>query len=399
MPSQGSTPTLTYYAWNTSTGAYVTGDVANHTLKLVKDGTEASPTNAAAEIDATSMPGAYKVLLTSAETAFNAVTIGGKSSTSNVILIGITMGFEQLPTAAPGATGGVVIAGSNAATTFATLTSTGAFSINGTSDVAQTGDSYARIGAAGAGLTALGDTRIANLDTTVSSRMATYTQPTGFLAVTFPSGTVASTTNITAGTMTTTTNLTNPGPDTSGTTTLLGRLTSTRAGYLDNLSAGAVAQASTALSTATWTGARAGYLDNLSAGAVALASGVTVTTNNDKTGYTLTQTFPSNFSALVISTGGRVSTLQNAQKNTALPGYEFQMVDATTFLPKTGLTVTGMVSKDGGAFGALTNAISEISGGTYTVNLAAGDLNANVSNLQFTATGAAQANNVIITTP
>jgi hypothetical protein len=31
---------------------------------------------------------------------------------------------------------------------------------------------------------------------------------------------------------------------------------------------------------------RAGYLDNLSAGAVALASGVTVTTNNDKTGYT-----------------------------------------------------------------------------------------------------------------
>jgi len=33
--------------------------------------------------------------------------------------------------------------------------------------------------------------------------------------------------------------------------------------------------------------ARAGYLDNLSAGAVALASGVTVTTNNDKTGYSL----------------------------------------------------------------------------------------------------------------
>ncbi len=38
--------------------------------------------------------------------------------------------------------------------------------------------------------------------------MATYTQPTGFLAATFP-GTVASTTNITAGTITTVTNLTN----------------------------------------------------------------------------------------------------------------------------------------------------------------------------------------------
>jgi len=48
-----------------------------------------------------------------------------------------------------------------------------------------------------------------NLDTTVSSRMATYTQPTGFLAATFPSGTIANTTNITAGTITTTTNLTN----------------------------------------------------------------------------------------------------------------------------------------------------------------------------------------------
>jgi hypothetical protein len=47
-----------------------------------------------------------------------------------------------------------------------------------------------------------------NLDATISSRMATYTQPTGFLAATFPA-TVASTTNITAGTMTTVTNLTN----------------------------------------------------------------------------------------------------------------------------------------------------------------------------------------------
>ena len=41
----------------------------------------------------------------------------------------------------------------------------------------------------------------ANLDTTVSGRMATYTQPTGFLAATFPTtATVASTTNITAAT-------------------------------------------------------------------------------------------------------------------------------------------------------------------------------------------------------
>jgi len=61
------------------------------------------------------------------------------------------------------------------------------------------------------------------------------------------------------------------------------RLTATRAGYLDNLSAGAVATAS-ALTTVSGlvddlegrlTATRAGYLDNLSAGAVATASALT----------------------------------------------------------------------------------------------------------------------------
>lgn len=48
-----------------------------------------------------------------------------------------------------------------------------------------------------------------NLNATITSRMATYVQPTGFLAATFPGGTIANTTNITAGTITTVTNLTN----------------------------------------------------------------------------------------------------------------------------------------------------------------------------------------------
>lgn len=58
-----------------------------------------------------------------------------------------------------------------------------------TGNTPQTGDSFVRLGAGGAGLTALGDVRIANLDATVSSR--------------------ATPTNITAGTITTVTNLTN----------------------------------------------------------------------------------------------------------------------------------------------------------------------------------------------
>ena len=117
MASQGATTTLVYMAYNGSTGVYVTGDVANHTLKLVKDGTAATPTNSPAEVDATNAPGAYKLALTSAETSFNTVWLGGKSSTANVILIPITATFELLPTATPGTSGGVFIAGSNAATT------------------------------------------------------------------------------------------------------------------------------------------------------------------------------------------------------------------------------------------------------------------------------------------
>lgn len=68
------------------------------------------------------------------------------------------------------------------------FTSTMKTSLGTAVGTAQTGDSYGRIGAAGAGLTALGDTRVANLDATVSSRLA-------------PAGTLA--------TVTTVTNLTN----------------------------------------------------------------------------------------------------------------------------------------------------------------------------------------------
>lgn len=56
-----------------------------------------------------------------------------------------------------------------------------------TGNTVQTGDSFARIGAAGAGLTALGDLRIAHLNADIDSRMATfsYTAPdnTGIAAI------------------------------------------------------------------------------------------------------------------------------------------------------------------------------------------------------------------------
>jgi hypothetical protein len=46
----------------------------------------------------------------------------------------------------------------------------------------------------------------------------------------------------------------------------------------------------------------------------AVTDGVTVTTNNDKTGYSLTQAFPSNFAALAITAGGAVTVGTNNDK-------------------------------------------------------------------------------------
>lgn len=89
----------------------------------------------------------------------------------------------------------------------------------------------------------------------------------------------------------------------------------------------------------------------------------------------------------------------NIYKNKALAGFPFLMTDATTHAPKTGLTVTGTVSIGGGAFGALTNAVAEISSGWYKVDLAAADLNGDTIALRFTATGADDTDITIVTVP
>jgi hypothetical protein len=77
------------------------------------------------------------------------------------------------------------------------------------------------------------------------------------------------------------------------------------------------------------------------------------------------------------------------KKNVALSNFPFLMVDSSDHLTgKTGLTITGTVSKDGGAFAALTNSATEISNGMYKINLAAADLNADTVILKFAGSGA-----------
>ena len=77
MATRGIALTISYVAWDTVNNRGKTGDVAHHALRWVKDGTAASPTNAASEIDSTNLPGVYKITLTAAETDCDIGTFGG----------------------------------------------------------------------------------------------------------------------------------------------------------------------------------------------------------------------------------------------------------------------------------------------------------------------------------
>ena len=81
---------IAVFAFNPSTGAPVTGDAANIAMYISKDGgaSAALATPTPTEIDATHMPGWYKVALAQAETNCDMCVIAGKSTTSTTALTG-----------------------------------------------------------------------------------------------------------------------------------------------------------------------------------------------------------------------------------------------------------------------------------------------------------------------
>lgn len=213
---------IAFFSFDYTTGAPKTGDAGNMTAYVDIDwaGVNVLGDTSATEIDSTNAKGWYLFDVTQGETNGNTLLFTCKSSTANVSVVGQQL--QTLPAAfgiAGGGAGGVFIAGTNAATTVTTsLTTT--FTGNLTGSVASvTGAVGSVTGAVGSVTGAVGSVTgsvgsvtgltASNLDATITSRMATYAQPTGFLAATFPAGTVANTTNITAGTITTATNLTN----------------------------------------------------------------------------------------------------------------------------------------------------------------------------------------------
>lgn len=115
MAVRGVALTLTYTAWDSSANAPKTGDVANHTIRLIRDGTEATPTNAPAEVDATNAKGEYRLTLTAGEMAVDFITVCGVSSTANVNIIPVKITTEHgvLPTVQQGNAGAVVTSGTS----------------------------------------------------------------------------------------------------------------------------------------------------------------------------------------------------------------------------------------------------------------------------------------------
>jgi hypothetical protein len=110
---------------------------------------------------------------------------------------------------------------------------------------------------------------------------------------------------------------------------------------------------------------------------------------------------PANKLATDASGNVALSAPPGVRRNVALPGFEFPMYDASNANNlKSGLTVSVVVSLDGGAFVATANNPAEVgSNGVYALNLAAADLNGGVCTFKATATGALTQTWTVVTQP
>lgn len=123
------------------------------------------------------------------------------------------------------------------------------------------------------------------------------------------------------------------------------------------------------------------------------ADGLTVTGASNGAGLQVTGAGTGNGLGLTaVGTGKPNTPVQTSYaivKNTAFTNFAFTLVSSTDHVtPKTGVTVTAQRSIDGGALAACANAVTEVGGGIYKINLANTDLNGNCIILSFTGTGA-----------
>lgn len=117
-----------------------------------------------------------------------------------------------------------------------------------------------------------------------------------------------------------------------------------------------------------------------------VTAGVTVTTNNDKTGYSLTQAFPANFAALGISAGGKINgvvlvdTLTTYTGNTLQTGDNFARLGAPA-----GASLSADIASVKTSVGAVTGAVGSVTGAVGSVT---GNVGGNVTGSVGSVVGA-----------
>lgn len=91
MALKGKTLTVTFTVWDTDNQVPKTGDAANLTMRVIKDGVPAAATNTPSENE----NGEYSLELTADEMDANYVTVEGSSSTANVVVFPVHIVTEQ----------------------------------------------------------------------------------------------------------------------------------------------------------------------------------------------------------------------------------------------------------------------------------------------------------------
>ena len=86
MPIKDVETWVCFWAEDVANGGGKTGDSGNFTLRLVSDGTVATPSGSVAEVDATNLPGLYKLLITLGENDGSNMILVGKRSTSDIVI-------------------------------------------------------------------------------------------------------------------------------------------------------------------------------------------------------------------------------------------------------------------------------------------------------------------------
>ena len=87
MPIKDAETTVCFWAEDVANGGGKTLQTGSEiTLRLVSDGSVSTPSGSLAEVDATNLPGLYKLLITSGENDGSNMILGGKSSTADIVI-------------------------------------------------------------------------------------------------------------------------------------------------------------------------------------------------------------------------------------------------------------------------------------------------------------------------